>query len=68
MWAEPGRRNSLADEQQVDLCWVDQVDVRQSVHPLQTRVDPTVQLITYRQVKHTAKEVKAPPVKAHILP
>lgn len=36
--------NPLADEQQVDLSWVDQIDVGQSVHPLQTRVDPTVQL------------------------
>lgn len=36
--------NSLADEQQVDLSRVDQVNVGQSVHPLQTRMDPTVQL------------------------
>lgn len=36
--------NSLADEQQVDLSWVNQVNVGQSVHPLQTRMDPTVQL------------------------
>lgn len=36
--------NSLADEQQVDLSRIDQVDVRQSIHSLQTRMDPTVQL------------------------
>lgn len=41
------QQDSLADEQQVNLCRVDQVDVGQSVHPLQTRVDPTIQLITY---------------------
>lgn len=39
-------QNSLADEQQVDFSWIDQVDVRQSVHSLQTRMDPTVQLNT----------------------
>lgn len=44
--------NSLADEQQVDLSWVDQVNVGQSVHPLQTRMDPTVQLT------HTHKETQ----------
>lgn len=57
MWAA-WPEDSLADEQQVNLCWVDQVDVRQSIHTLQTRVDPTVQLITYTQVKHTQDEVK----------
>lgn len=36
--------NSLADEQQVDLSRINQIDVRQSVHSLQTRMDPTVQL------------------------
>lgn len=34
----------LADEQQVDLSRINQVDVRQSIHPFQARMDPAVQL------------------------
>ncbi len=34
----------LADEQQIYLSWVDQVNVGESVHSLQARVDTTVQL------------------------
>lgn len=37
-------QDSLADEQQVYLSWVDQVYVGESIHSLQTRVDTTVQL------------------------
>lgn len=36
--------DSLADEQQIDLSRVNKVDVRESIHSLQTRVDTTVQL------------------------
>lgn len=38
------REDSLADEQQVYLSWVDQVYVGESIHSLQARVDTTVQL------------------------
>lgn len=43
------QRDWLADEQQVDLSRVNQVDVRQSIHSLQTGMDPAVQL------KHTTR-------------
>lgn len=48
--SEAGFLNSLADEQQVDLSWIDQVDVGQSVHPLQTGMDPTIQLKVKKMV------------------
>lgn len=38
------REDSLADEQQVYLCWVDQVYVGEGIHALQARVDAAVQL------------------------
>lgn len=38
------REDSLANEQQVYLGWVDQVYVGESIHSLQARVDTTVQL------------------------
>lgn len=38
------RGDSLADEQQIYLGWVDQVYVGESIHSLQARVDTTVQL------------------------
>lgn len=34
----------LADEQQINLCWVNQIYVRECIHSLQPRVDTTVQL------------------------
>ena len=52
MWPkeEPDtERNSLADEQQVDFSRIDQVNVWQRVHSLQTRMDSTVQLNHNRQ-------------------
>lgn len=52
--------NSLADEQQVDLSWVDQVNVGQSVHPLQTRMDPTVQLT------HTKRHRRLHTLRLHV--
>ena len=38
--------NSLADQQQVYFRRIDQINVWESVHPFQPRVDPTVQLNT----------------------
>lgn len=57
------QQNSLADEQQVNLSWVNQIDVGQRVHPLQTRMDPTVQLaITHTQTgySHTPLRLNPP--------
>lgn len=42
-------QDSLADEQQVYLRWIDQVYVGEGVHSLQAGVDSTVQLWKHTQ-------------------
>lgn len=38
------KAHALADEEEIYFSWVNQINVRQGIHSLQTRVDATVQL------------------------
>lgn len=34
----------LTNKKQINLCWINQINIREGIHAFQTRVDATIQL------------------------